>query len=161
MAAVGITDMLVHNRNRRNEWLAQKKMESARELAEAKRDMAVGRASEDQILLVNRERVKMEAEDAKKRRPGVFKRVFGGGEAEEAGEKVRESVVEGGRAVLGATEEGVQVVEQRVKALGRSGEGVAETVRPIGGPLDREAELASRAVVNTGKSWTSWLTGRP
>ncbi|GAB7361982.1 hypothetical protein MBLNU230_g2019t1 [Neophaeotheca triangularis] len=165
VAAVGITDMLVHNRNRRNEWLAQKRLESARDLEVARRDLERGVANEEQVLLINRERVRVEAEEAKKRQPGLFKRVFGGGDEEgkegEALVRFKDGGGEGeGKGMLGAAEETVQAVEARVQSERRSGERVTEVLRPMGGPLDREAEAATKAVVGTGESWTSWLTGR-
>ena len=75
MATAGITDMLLHNRRKRNDWLAEQQAKSARDLADAKRAEMAGTITEDQMLLINRERAAVEAAEKKKNRPGVFKRV--------------------------------------------------------------------------------------
>lgn len=169
VATAGITDMLLHNRRRRNEWLAEKQAQSARDLREAQNALAQGSATEDQMLLINRERAAFEADEAKRNRPGMFKRatgwVFGGLEKEEkkggtlgvgaAGPTTREPM-------LGETaDRGVlQAVEEKVAEDRRSGERVDEVLRPLGGPLDRQAEAATRSAERTGRSWTSWISGR-
>jgi hypothetical protein len=33
-------------------------------------------------------------------------------------------------------------------------------LRPLGGPLDREAERTVNAAADAGKSWMSWISGR-
>jgi len=66
--------MLLHNRRRRNEWLAEQQAKTARDVAEARRAEAIGQATEDQMLLINRERAADEAAEARRNRPGVFKR---------------------------------------------------------------------------------------
>lgn len=163
VATAGITDMLVHNRRRRNEWLAEKQAQSLRDLAEAKRALAQGAATEYQVLLMNRERAAMEAEEARRNRPGVFKRttgwLFGGAE------KVEQR---GGRMGVGAKEEvlgekediGVlKAVEEKVEQGRR---GITNVVREetAGGPLDREAQKVADVVTNPSKGWMSWITGR-
>jgi predicted TIM-barrel fold metal-dependent hydrolase len=66
VAVAGITDMLLHNRRRRNEWMAEQRAKSARDLIEAVEARERGEATEDQLLLINRERAAREAEEAKK-----------------------------------------------------------------------------------------------
>jgi hypothetical protein len=169
IATAGITDMIVHNRRRRNEWLAQKRAEEAREVAVARQAMEEGMASEDQVLLVNRERARRESEEAKKSRPGIIRRstswLFGGLSKEEqrGGRLGAEAALESGRQdLLGEKEEqGVLLaVQETVNARRREGERVEEMLRPLGGPLDREAERTLHAAADAGKSWLSWLTGR-
>lgn len=172
VATAGITDMLLHNRRRRNEWLAEKQAESARELAIAKQALDQGRASEDQMLLINRERVAEEAAEAKRNKPGIIKRttswMFGGLSQEEqkggrlgaaaAGsqsaldeaKQVSSSLADEGKSVL-------QAVSNKVESHRREGEAVQEFINPVGGPLDRRAQAVADAA---SRSWTSWITGR-
>ncbi|KAM0720459.1 hypothetical protein Q7P37_004595 [Cladosporium fusiforme] len=174
VATAGITDMLMHNRRRRNEWLAEKKAQSAAELLEARKAKNMGTITEDQMLLINRERVREAAEAEKKSQPGMFKRagsyLFGGLEKEEqkggklgaAAAKAEEAVQPVKEQLLGQNEDlGVlKSVEQKVASHRREGERLEEIVKPLGGPLDRQAESAAQAAASSGKSWTSWLTGR-
>jgi hypothetical protein len=174
VATAGITDMLMHNRRRRNEWLAEKKAQSAAELLEARKAQNTGRITEDQMLVINRERVRAAVEEEKKNAPGMFKRagsfLFGGLEKEEqkggklgaAAAKAEEAVHPIKEKLLVQDEEpGVlKSVEQKLDSHRREGEKVLEVVKPFGGPLDRQAELVANAVSGNGKSWASWLTGR-
>lgn len=174
VATAGITDMLMHNRRRRNEWLAEKKAQSAAELLEARRAQSQGNISEDQMLLINRERVRETAEEEKKSQPGMFKRagnyLFGGLEKEEqkggklgaAAAKAESAVQPITETLLGQYEDpGVlEAVEKKVASHRREGERVEEVLKPLGGPLDRRAELVAKDVVNSGRNWTSWITGR-
>jgi hypothetical protein len=173
VAVAGITDMLLHNRRRRNEWMAEQRAKSARDLIEAVEARERGEATEDQLLLINRERAAREAEEAKKNRPGIFKRttgwLFGGLSAEEhkggrlgaeaRGASVTSAVKE---ELLGEKEDrGVlEAVQEKVEAKRRTGERVEEVIRPMGGPLDRQAQFATNAISDASKSWTSWITGR-
>lgn len=166
--------MLMHNRRRRNEWLAEKQAQSAAELLEARKAKSMGTITEDQMLLINRERVREAAEAEKKNEPGMFKRagsyLWGGLEKEEqkggklgaAAAKAEEAAQPVKEQLLGSNEDpGVlKAVEQKVASHRREGEKVEEIVKPLGGPLDRQAESAANAVASSGKSWTSWLTGR-
>ena len=174
VAAAGISDMLLHNRRRKTEWLAEKRATEAKEVAEARIALEEGRATQDQILFINRERAKFEAAEAKKNRPGIFRRttnwMFSGLSSEEqkggklgAGISNAVNVTQPSQEVLlGAQEDrGVlQAVEEQVAANRRSGEKVEEVLRPIGGPLDREAQRTANVMADTGKSWVSWVTGR-
>jgi hypothetical protein len=102
----------------------------------------------------------------------MFKRagsyLFGGLEKEEqkggklgaAAARAEEAVNPIKEKLLGQDEDpGVlKAVEQKLDSHRREGEKVLEVVKPLGGPLDRQAQAAANAV--TGRSWTSWLTGR-
>lgn len=175
VATAGITDMLLHNRRRRNEWLAEQQAKTAREVAEARRAQAAGSATEDQMLLINRERAADEAAEAKRNRPGVFKRAtnwaFSGLSSEEqkGGRLGAAAAAVSGTAsqVLPEEVQGqqhdrsvLQAVEEKVDAHRRQGEKVEEIVRPLGGPLDRQAQLALDSVSGSSRSWVSWVTGR-
>lgn len=167
VAAAGITDMLLHNRRRRNEWLAEKQAQSARDLKEAMDAATRGQATEDQVLLINRERAARAAEEDRRSRPGVWKRVSGwafeGLEREERrGGKFGAEMEGKTEEVLGETEDrGVlRAVGEKVEENRRSGKKVDEVLRPMGGPLDREAEAAAKSVEQSGKSWSSWIMGR-
>ena len=166
IATAGISDMVLHNRRRRNEWLAQKRAEEAREVAVARQAMDEGLATEDQVLLVNRERARVEAAEAKNNRPGMFKRATGwltGGLSteEQKGGRLGAGVVESAReVVLGEKEDqGVlAAVEKKVEQRRRERDRVEEML--LGGPLDREAERTVNAAADVGKSWMSWISGR-
>ena len=162
--------MLIHNRRKRNEWLAEQQQKTAIQLAEARRAEIAGIATEDQMLLINRERAAQEAVEAKKNRKGIFTRakesLLGGmSEEEQQGGKI-------GAAARAARDKVEENIPERTQDLGimkaveekldsrRTGELVEETVHPAGGPLDREAAATSEAVVQKTKSWTGWLTGR-
>ncbi|KXT00216.1 hypothetical protein AC578_7001 [Pseudocercospora eumusae] len=168
VATAGITDMIMHNRRKKAEWLAQKQAESARDLAIARQAEAQGTATEDQILLINRERAAMEADFAKKNQPGMFKRasnwLFSGLSKEEqkggrlgatatAAESAASTAVQDTRSVM-------QAVEDKVESERSAGEMTQAILKPTGGPLDRQAQLAIDSASNAAKSWTSWLTGR-
>jgi hypothetical protein len=79
--------------------------------------------------------------------------------AEARGASVTSAVKE---ELLGEKEDrGVlEAVQEKVEAKRRTGERVEEVIRPMGGPLDRQAQLATNAISDASKSWTSWITGR-
>lgn len=142
-SAVAIGDMIMHNRRKRNEWLAGKQDETARLTAEARQAFADGSADPDQMLLLNRERA---ANEAEARRTG--------------------STVKQADDPLGARDDGLSPIQlggngsiapaqQRIQPAIRQTVGAAGT-RQIGGPLDRHAER----VVQDTQSWLNWLTGR-
>lgn len=167
VATAGISDMILHNRKRRNEWLAQKRAEESLEVERARKDMQAGAATEDQVLLVRRVAATAEAEEARKNRPGLIKRstgwLFGGLSKEETkGGRLGAESLPRVEEVMGEREDrGVlRAVEEKVEERRRTGEKVEEVLQPMGGPLDREAQRTVNAAVDAGKSWTSWLTGR-
>jgi hypothetical protein len=174
VATAGITDMLMHNRRRRNEWLAEKTAQSAAELLEARKAQNTGQITEDQMLVINRARVREAAEAEKKNEPGMFKRagsfLFGGLEKEEqkggklgaAAAKAEEEMHSLKEKVMGQEESGsvFKAVEQKLDSHRREGEKVLEVVKPMGGPLDRQAQSAANAVSGNENGWFSWLTGR-
>jgi len=163
--------MIMHNRRKRGEWLAEQQAKSAKELEEARNAAATGVASQQQILLLNRERAAQEAEDARKAQKGIFTRakesVFGGvAEEEQKGGKIgaaaRAAQEQAKEAVPTSikTQGVVETVKQEVENTRRSGEAVETVLHPAGGPLDRQAEASLQALKSGSKSWTSWLTGR-
>jgi hypothetical protein len=163
VAVAGITDMMLHNRRRRREWLAEKQAEAARNLMTAKEAERAGRATEDQLLLINRERVAREAEESKKSRPGVLKRLFSGTSTEDKGVRANAAVAAAETTTGSVAQEGrnlMEAVKESAQANRRQGEKMEEVLRPNGGPLDREAQSAANAASQATKSWTSWLTGR-
>jgi hypothetical protein len=162
VATAGITDMMLHNRRRRNEWFAEKSAESTRNMLLAIQALERGEATEDQILLINRAKVAEQVAEEKKNRPGMFKRVKGwlyGGLSEEekrggrlgvAGaveEKIQERRAEGTEVAGGG---GIlQAVGEKVDARRREMETLAESVNPAGGSLDQRAQL----LVDSTSSW--------
>jgi len=164
VASFAIGDMLIHNRRKRNEWLAEQQLKTAQDVAEARRLVREGVAlNEDQILLLNRERAADEAQAAKLAKKGILTSVkeslFGG---------LSEEEVKGGKigAASRAIEESVHgAAGEQPRDLGivkaveeerRRGEAVEQTLHPSGGPLDKQAtEFTAKT-----KSWTGWVTGR-
>lgn len=174
VATAGITDMMLHNRRRREEWFAEKQAESAREFAVAKQAEAHGVATEDQILLINRANVAMQAEAAKQNRPGIFKRAgtwLGLSDEEKKGGRLSQAAASTTESVADAVQEGaasvaqegrgvLKAVEQKVEENRRHTEHLQQTANPTGGPLDRQAQLAVDSVSSRTRSWTSWIGGR-
>lgn len=171
----------MHNRRKRNEWIQQKQIEGARDLAMAIQAARQGVATEDQILLINRERNARQAEIDKKNRPGMFKRasnwLFSDLSKEEQkggrlGAATAAAATTGTTGTIGqktefAAEEArqearhvLQAVEDKVDQHRRQGEKVPEMLAPAGGPLDRQAQVAAHNAAETTKSWTSWIMGR-
>ncbi|KAK4553581.1 hypothetical protein LTR86_009377 [Recurvomyces mirabilis] len=172
VATAGITDMLLHNRRKRNDWLAEQQAKSARDLAEARQAEVRGEVTEDQMLLINRERAAVEAAEVKRLRPGVFKRVGGWLFGDLSKEELKggrlgagvSSVVDavGLESAQGQKHDRsvLQAVEEKVEASRRQGERVEERLHPFGGPLDRQAQSAADAVTGSSRSWIDRLTGR-
>lgn len=174
VATAGITDMMLHNRRRRKEWFAEKQAESAREYAVAKQAESYGVATEDQMLLINRARVAMESEEAKKNRPGMFKRAgtwLGLAEEDKKSgrlsqtaasttELVADSVQQGAESVAKEGRGVLHAVEQKVEENRRHAEHLQQTANPSGGLLDRQAQLAADSVTDRTRSWTSWTSWR-
>jgi len=161
----------MHNRRKRGEWLAEQQANSARDLEEARRAAATGVVTQEQILLLNRERAAKEAEDAKKAQKGIFARAKESIIGSSSGEEQKGGKI--GAAARAAQEQAremvptsigspgaVKTVEQKVAETRRSGEAVETVLHPTGGPLDRQAESTLQALKSGPKSWTNWLTGR-
>ncbi|KAF2210184.1 hypothetical protein CERZMDRAFT_91192 [Cercospora zeae-maydis SCOH1-5] len=185
VATAGVTDMILHNRRKRKEWLAQKQIEHARELAIATQAASQGTATEDQVLLINRERNAREAELEKQNRPGMFKRASNWlfqdlSKEEQKGGRLGAASSSAAAAAAAAAAAGtiaqktefaadevkeearhvLQAVEDKVEQHRRQGENVPEMLVPAGGPLDRQAQVAVDNASQSGKGWVSWLTGR-
>ena len=168
--------MLMHNRRKRNEWLQQKQIEGARDLAIATQAASAGTATEDQILMINRERNARQAEIDKKNRPGMFKRASNWlfsdlSKEEQKGGRLGASAAAAGTTIAQKTEfvkdeikeeaqHVLQAVEDKVEQHRRQGERVPEMLVPAGGPLDRQAQVAFDSASEATKSWTSWITRR-
>ncbi|KEQ80540.1 hypothetical protein M438DRAFT_281600 [Aureobasidium pullulans EXF-150] len=160
-ASFAIGDMLMHNRRKRNEWLADQQAKHQVKINEARVAFNQGLADEDQILLLNQERTKVEAAELQKNRPGMISRIFSSAPKEEqqggnlevqhtataAKEKVKDL------GIVKAVEDKVEEHKwQKPQTVG------AEAV--IGGPLDKEAAASVLAVQEKSKSWTNWLLRR-
>lgn len=145
--------------------MAQKQAETAAATFEAKRALGAGEElTEEQMLLVSRDRAAREVKERREREPGwggkVWGWVTGGLEREEE---------KGGRLRGGPRERevgGDVVVERRkdednVVMEGMKGEDIVVLeAGKRGGPLDREAERAVGEVADRGRGWMNWLTGR-
>lgn len=156
-------DMIIYNRRKKREFFAEQQAKHEHELAAARWAMERGMADENQILLLNRERAAVEAEEAKKNRKGIFAStlqfVYGNTE-EKAAPKKPSEFVEGLKDEARGFKEDVQ---HKASDLGimKAVEVSRKPQTPVpGGPLDQiAADAASSAKENT-KSWTSWMTNR-
>lgn len=158
-ASFAIGDMLLHNRRKRNEWLADQQAKHQVKIDEARVAFSQGIADEDQKLLLNQERTKREAAELKKNKPGMISSLFSSSPKEEqqggnlgaaaraAAESAEEKVASS--SIVKAVEEKVQEHKwQQPQTL--AGE------RIQGGVLDQQAQ----AVADKSKSWTNWLLRR-
>lgn len=114
VASFAIGDMLMHNRRKRSEWLADQQAKHKAKLDEARYILASGGTiDEDQRLLLNQERVQMEAAELQKNKKGIFTKaketLFASVPDEETKGGVLGAVKEkDGSGVLKAVEEKVQ-----------------------------------------------------
>ncbi|KAG9516686.1 hypothetical protein KCV07_g6663, partial [Aureobasidium melanogenum] len=173
-ASFAIGDMLMHNRKKRNEWLADQQAKHKVKIDEARVAFNQGIADEDQVLLLNQERTKLEAAELQKKQPGLISRVFSSAPKEEPqggnlGAAARAAASEAASEV----KETAAAAKEKVKDLGivRAVEDKVEEHKwqkpktvgseaVIGGPLDREAAASVLAVQEKSKSWTNWLLRR-
>jgi hypothetical protein len=169
-ASFAIGDMLLHNRRKRNEWLADQHAKHAVKVAEAREAYNQGLADQDQILLLNQERTKQEAAALKKNRPGIISRIFSSAPKEE---QQGGNLGAAARAAATEVQDSAVAAKDKVKDMGivkAVGDKVdqhkwqqpqavgAEAV--VGGPLDREAAASTQALLNKSKSWTDWVLRR-
>jgi hypothetical protein len=179
VATAGITDMLMHNRRKRNEWLQEQEIKAARELVIAKRAEALGQATEDQRLLINRERAKFEAQEEKRNRPGIFKRTttwLSGGlsQVEHKGGKLANATADQAEKTTAKVQQTARSAAEQAKDSFRNakdtvGEAVPGNIggaasrvdtQLAGGPLDRQAQAAANAASSTTQDWYRWVTRR-
>lgn len=164
--------MLMHNRRRRNEWLAEQRAKHAYQLAEARDAQTRGLATEDQVLLINRERAADEAAETKKNRPGMMKKttnwLFGGLEKEETkGGRLAATATasQSGPVMLPfspseeVTPDFLDAVEEKIIDQRRQGDTSAVALRSAGGPLDQQAQLVINRASDASRGWTEWLRG--
>ena len=174
IAAAAIGDMVLYNRRKRREWMSQKLDEEARETAAAFQAFKEGTANEDQILLINRERQKVEAAEAKRNSKGIIGRsiafvtsplskeekpVFG------ASTEDSEQGAGEGLGIVKAVEEvrSQRQDEHRIPSLTEDHPERSQ-LGSRGGPLDQLGAEAAAAASETKQSWanrwTSWISGR-
>ena len=169
--------MIIHNRRKRNEYYAEQTALLQSKLSAAIAAERSGQPLDDeQVLLLNRERAKLEAEDRNKKKKeerSWSKWLFEGLRAEEVkieeGDRVGEgllSAVEGNAEevfregkenasrIVRDVEEKTSSVLQALEDKRREGEKPIQETRIQGGPLD---QLAEEAKVKGGRSWTGWM----
>lgn len=173
-ASFAIGDMLIHNRRKRKEWLEEQQRKSAIALEEAREAAALGRANDDQILLLNRERAAQEAEATRKANKGIFTRtkeaiVGGTPEVEEKGGRimaeVRAAQQKASTTTSAASQQASGVIEDVNSgvstAVAKAKEAIAPQVTSLtGGPLDRQAQASTDAITGRSRNLYSWITGR-
>jgi hypothetical protein len=174
VVAISLGDMVVYNRRKRNEWYLVQQELHKRDLIAARFAMAQGTANEDQILLINQERLREEAEAEKVQKKGMFAQakesLFGTEKKEEqrggtlgvAGITGREH--KEGLGVVKAVQDKVAEVKEKAKLDMRpTDQNIIQAHTPktiAGGPLDQLAEKAAESASKTTKSWTDWALRR-
>lgn len=168
--------MVVYNRRKRNEWYIVQQELHKRDLLAARSAMSQGTANEDQILLINQERLREEAEVENLQKKGMFAKakesIFGTEKKEEkrggtmgiTGITGREPQKED-LGVVKAVQEKVAEGKEKVKSLDLrpADQTVVQAHTPkriSGGPLDQIAEKAADSASKTTKSWTDWALRR-
>lgn len=173
-ASFAIGDMLMHNRKKRNEWLADQQAKHRVKIDEARVALNQGTADEDQILLLNQERTKVEAAELQKKQPGMISRIFSSAPKEEPqGGNLGAAARAAASDAASEIKETATVAKEKVKDLGivKAVEDKVEEHKwqkpqtvgseaVVGGPLDREAAASVLAVQEKSKSWTNWLLRR-
>jgi hypothetical protein len=166
--------MVVYNRRKRNEWYIVQQELHKRDLIAARSAMSSGTANEDQILLINQERLREEAEAEKVQKKGMFAKakesLFGTEKKEEkrggtmgiTGITGREHKEELG--VVKAVQEKIAEGKEKVRLDMRPADQnviQARTPKTIsGGPLDQLGEKAADSASKATKSWTDWALRR-
>ena len=168
--------MIIYNRRKRSQYYAERTALLQKNLIAAiEADRAGIPLTEDQVLLLNRERARMEGEErAKAKKDGGWRRwIFGGlsgsseregegnaatdGRGEGSGQGVLSAIQEETRQVFRDGEEKPSTIVQAVEEKRREGEKTLEAAGISGGPLD---QLADQAVQEAGRAkggWTSWM----
>jgi hypothetical protein len=173
-ASFAIGDMLMHNRKKRNEWLADQQAKHQVKINEARVAFNQGLADEDQVLLLNQERTKSEAAELQKKQPGMISRIFSSAPKEEskggnlgaaARAAAQDAAVEVKETATAAKEKVkdlgiVKAVEDKVEEHKWQKPQTVGAEAVIGGPLDREAAASVLAVQQKTQSWTNWLLRR-
>ena len=185
VTAFALTDMILHNRRKRSAFYAEQHALYATRLLDAIETEKSGLPlDEDQTLILNRERARVQAEEAKKERSwrkSIKSMLIGGLKQDEEAEKVSEvsvpteaQVLEmmgmDQRRILEAAEEGVRGkgeigdgrrdgngILQAAEDKRREGEKV-EAGGVEGGPLDQMAEGAVEKARSKG-GWMRWGRG--
>ncbi len=162
MYAMG--DMMIYNRRKRNEWYIDQEQRRAKALVLAREAAAQGTANENQILLLNQERAAEEAEEERRGKRGIFKRVK---QMFYAGLSIEEHSF---RTIPGGGE-GTEETQAQVESgppsdnAGSSIVAAVEDIKgkvsgPTVGPLDRLAADVAQAGTTGSRSWSSWAKGR-
>ena len=173
--------MILYNRRKRRSFFAEQNALQQAKLVEAKEILARnGELDDDQRLLLNRERIALEAEREKRERKGIWDAVRGAfsnqGLKIEEGKEVRisagesdpsseEAAVAQSPAVLQDQPMQSGSLSQIVEETRRIGERELERTGAHGGPLDQLANNVTSEVttaVESAKtgSWFGWLRGR-
>lgn len=154
--------MMVYNRRRRNEFYRLQREQRAHALELAYEALDAGSANEEQLQLIQADKMRLAEEQAKKQ-TGLFKsfkeELVGGLEKEDK---------KGGTLGIGIT----STANKGGAELGivKAAEGLADSTkeklpsapgRPVeGGPLDQLGAKVTQDTAKATKSWWGWLSGR-
>ena len=173
--------MILYNRRKRRAFFAEQNALQQAKLVEAKEILARnGELDDDQRLLLNRERIALEAERERRERKGIWDIIKGafsnqGLKVEEgrevrtdAGESVRpseEATATDSPAVIQEQPMQPGLVLKSVVETSRIGERESERTATHGDPLDQLANNATAEAMRgvegvETRSWFGWLSGR-
>lgn len=175
-----LSDMMIYNRKKRAQFFSEQHAVHMNSLHNAQLAQQHGTASEEQIALIETERVQAQAQadaqKAKATRKGIFGRgkdwLFAGLKqdeevAEEGGKKVeevmnevggqvQEAVGANGSKILRAVEEKKEGVKQKIEGAWER----EKSAERAGGPFDRLGTSAAEETAPKKGGWTSFMTGR-
>ncbi len=171
--------MILYNRRQRRDFFAEQKALHAKALMSARQAALNGTADEDQMLLLNRERAAMEAEQARLAKEGIWKRTkewlysglktdeegaaTSGGTLAAVGDEVWKENASESNDVTGDKLGILKAVKEKRREGVEPGTVEAPTPVPAstpetkGGPLDR---LANGEPPGAKGGWTSFMTRR-
>ncbi|KAI9887953.1 MAG: hypothetical protein M1823_000210 [Watsoniomyces obsoletus] len=161
-AVVAVSDMMLYNRRKRNEWHQAKLENYYRTLAEAREAEKLGTPTEEHLAILKKEATIVEAEEAAKNKKGVFKRakelMFSGLKKEEDPDAVASAFTGETSGILKAVED----ARRENTALEEAMAAQSAPQSPPGGMLDRlGGDTAGAKAVGRISDWlTGWGSGR-
>ena len=159
-----LSDMIVYNRRRRNEYYKLQVEHRQAVLEAAKAAEANGTATTIQLQLLQSEKERLEQEKEKKSR-GWFTKIreelIGGLQKEDVKGGTMGIVLNDSRTPtesqgnIGVVRSVEEVMDSAKDAMGRD----TSSISVVGGPLDQHATKAAQDVEKATKSWWNWVRG--
>ena len=160
--------MIVYNRRKRTEFYAVMEKLRSDEYAKALEAQAEGKATDDQMLLINQENLRFEQQriDKEKKEKGVWRRMKESVVGTEMKEEKKGGTLGIGRrnekqdSVSAAVQDVLSQRDEKLKMSLHHDKVEDSLGRVAGGPLDQIGQQTADAVSSNTRSWTSWITGR-